>query len=90
MHLRCQSSFSHFFENGVFSSCDSCRQFIVLIFLICDRAPEFDMSELESLFSATAPNSDQGSAGGKSNRRAVKSEKVQLVSVYLYLYGAYL
>lgn len=79
--------FPSLFENGVFSSCDSCTQFIVLI---CDRAPEFDMSELESLFSATAPNSDHGSTGGKSNRRAVKSEKVQLVSVYLYLYGAYL
>ncbi|XP_062163560.1 formin-like protein 18 isoform X2 [Alnus glutinosa] len=45
------------------------------------KAPEFDMSELESLFSATAPNSDQGSAGGKSNRRAVKSEKVQLIEL---------
>lgn len=58
---------------------------------MCDRAPEFDMSELESLFSAAAPNSDHGSAGGKSNRRVsgAKSEKVQLVSVYLYLYGAY-
>jgi hypothetical protein len=41
------------------------------------------MSELESLFSTASPNSDHGSAGGKSNRRAsgIKSEKVQLVSI---------
>ncbi|XP_059459848.1 formin-like protein 6 isoform X2 [Corylus avellana] len=47
------------------------------------KAPEFDMSELESLFSAAAPNSDHGSAGGKSNRRAsgMKSEKVQLIEL---------
>ena len=44
------------------------------------RAPEFDMSELESLFSAAAPNSDRGGKG-KSNRSASgpKNDKVQLV-----------
>ncbi|KAM7459567.1 hypothetical protein LguiA_036561 [Lonicera macranthoides] len=42
--------------------------------------PEFDMSELESLFSAN-PNSD--SKGAKSNRRAAgpKSEKVNLIEL---------
>ncbi|KAL5558224.1 hypothetical protein UlMin_034435 [Ulmus minor] len=47
------------------------------------KAPEFDMSELESLFSATAPNSDHGTAGGKSNRRlsGPKPEKVQLIEL---------
>ncbi|XP_059658241.1 formin-like protein 18 [Cornus florida] len=47
------------------------------------KAPEFDMSELESLFSATVPNSDHGSTGGKSNRRASgpKSDKVQLIEL---------
>ncbi|XP_044462926.1 formin-like protein 18 isoform X2 [Mangifera indica] len=44
------------------------------------KAPEFDMSELESLFSAAAPNSDSGAIGGKSNRRP-KSEKVQLIEL---------
>ncbi|KAJ0031495.1 hypothetical protein Pint_12503 [Pistacia integerrima] len=47
------------------------------------KAPEFDMSELESLFSAAAPNSDSGGIGGKSNRRpsGPKSEKVQLIEL---------
>ncbi|PON74559.1 Tensin phosphatase [Parasponia andersonii] len=47
------------------------------------KAPEFDMSELEILFSAAVPNSDHGSPGGKSNRRASgpKSEKVQLIEL---------
>ncbi|GAV83652.1 FH2 domain-containing protein/PTEN_C2 domain-containing protein [Cephalotus follicularis] len=47
------------------------------------KAPEFDMSELESLFSAAAPNSDHANKGAKSNRRATgpKSEKVQLVEL---------
>ncbi|XP_062099581.1 formin-like protein 18 [Humulus lupulus] len=47
------------------------------------KAPEFDRSELESLFSAAVPNSDQGSPGGKSNRRASgpKTEKVQLIEL---------
>lgn len=47
------------------------------------KAPEFDMSELESLFSATVPSSDTGSPGGKSNRRASgpKAEKVQLIEL---------
>ncbi|XP_075643858.1 formin-like protein 18 isoform X1 [Castanea sativa] len=47
------------------------------------KAPEFDMSELESLFSTALPNSDHGSTGGKSNRRACgpKSEKVQLIEL---------
>ncbi|EXB86684.1 Formin-like protein 6 [Morus notabilis] len=47
------------------------------------NAPEFDMSELESLFSAAVPSSDHGSPGGKSNRRASgpKAEKVQLIEL---------
>ncbi|XP_028782655.1 formin-like protein 18 [Neltuma alba] len=47
------------------------------------KAPEFDMSELESLFSAATPNSDRGSKGGKSNRLAsgTKTEKVQLIEL---------
>ncbi|XP_059592263.1 formin-like protein 18 isoform X2 [Vitis vinifera] len=47
------------------------------------KAPEFDMSELESLFSTAVPNSENGGVGGKSNRRASgpKSEKVQLIDL---------
>ncbi|KAG2691374.1 hypothetical protein I3843_08G006500 [Carya illinoinensis] len=47
------------------------------------KAPDFDMSELESLFSAAAPNSQHGSTGGKSNRlgSGSKSEKVQLIEL---------
>lgn len=57
--------------------------FYFIYSLIGARAPDFDMSELESLFSAAAPNSQHGSTGGKSNRlgSGSKSEKVQLVSV---------
>ncbi|XP_057960093.1 formin-like protein 18 [Malania oleifera] len=44
------------------------------------KAPEFDMTELENLFSAAAPNADQG---GKSNRRTSgpKSDKIQLIDL---------
>ena len=45
------------------------------------RAPEFDLSELENLFAAAAPKSENAA---KSNRSALgpKSDKVQLV-IYL-------
>ncbi|KAF9662063.1 hypothetical protein SADUNF_Sadunf18G0014300 [Salix dunnii] len=47
------------------------------------KAPEFDMSELETLFSIAAPNSDCGSTAGKSNRHALghKSDKIQLIEL---------
>ncbi|KAJ4826465.1 hypothetical protein Tsubulata_019432 [Turnera subulata] len=47
------------------------------------KAPEIDMRELETLFSAAAPNSDRGSKGGKSSRinPAAKPEKVQLIEL---------
>ncbi|KAG8656807.1 hypothetical protein MANES_03G009100v8 [Manihot esculenta] len=46
------------------------------------KAPEFDMAELESLFSAAAPTG-QGGMEGKSNRRTSgpKSDKVQLIEL---------
>lgn len=45
-------------------------------------APEIDMSELENLFSASVPNSDQGTTGGKSRRLGAPiSDIVQLVRV---------
>lgn len=49
------------------------------VYFILGRTPQFDMSELESLFSAAVPNSEN--VGGKSKRRALgpKSEKIQLV-----------
>ncbi|CAN8284206.1 unnamed protein product [Cochlearia groenlandica] len=44
--------------------------------------PEFDISELEKLFSATNLSSDNESKGGKSGRRArPKVEKVQLIEL---------
>ncbi|XP_073289629.1 formin-like protein 18 isoform X2 [Primulina huaijiensis] len=46
------------------------------------KAPEIDISELESLFSAAVPNPDQGRSGRKLSSRgsmANKSEKVQLI-----------
>ncbi|XP_058203481.1 formin-like protein 17 [Rhododendron vialii] len=45
------------------------------------KAPEFDMTELESLFAATIPTN--GSTGGKSNRRGSgpKSDKVNLIDL---------
>ncbi|CAA2968032.1 formin 18 isoform X1 [Olea europaea subsp. europaea] len=46
------------------------------------KPPEIDFSELESLFSAAVPNSDQGGSGRKGGSRATlgqKSEKVQLI-----------
>ncbi|KAK2398914.1 formin protein [Trifolium repens] len=46
------------------------------------RAPEFDMSELETLFSAATP-SNNNEKGGNSNRRgsAQKPDKVQLIEL---------
>lgn len=48
------------------------------------KAPEFDMSELESLFSTAMPNSDaRGSTNRSSGRSSLgqKSEKVQLIDL---------
>ncbi|THG09614.1 hypothetical protein TEA_027936 [Camellia sinensis var. sinensis] len=46
------------------------------------KAPEIDMSELESLFSAAVPNLDQGGAGRRSGSHSSlgqKPDKVQLI-----------
>ncbi|XP_039051238.1 formin-like protein 13 [Hibiscus syriacus] len=43
------------------------------------KAPEIDMSELENLFSAAAPNAGRGSKSSMPTTRAPKSEKVTLV-----------
>ncbi|XP_073034106.1 formin-like protein 18 isoform X2 [Primulina eburnea] len=46
------------------------------------KAPEIDISELESLFSAAVPNPDEGGSGRKLSSRGSmpnKSEKVQLI-----------
>ncbi|CAL9082967.1 unnamed protein product [Musa acuminata var. zebrina] len=47
------------------------------------KAPEFDMSELESLFSAVVPNSDHRGSGSKSSGRSMgpKSDKVHLIDL---------
>uniref|UniRef100_A0A7N0UTH2 Formin-like protein n=2 Tax=Kalanchoe fedtschenkoi TaxID=63787 RepID=A0A7N0UTH2_KALFE len=46
------------------------------------KAPEFDMTELENLFSVAGPSSDQGGSGGKARRAAApKTEKVQLIEL---------
>uniref|UniRef100_M4CUC8 Formin-like protein n=1 Tax=Brassica campestris TaxID=3711 RepID=M4CUC8_BRACM len=45
-------------------------------------APEFDISELEKLFSAAIPSSDNETKGGKSGRRGrPKVQKVQLIEL---------
>lgn len=47
------------------------------------RAPEFDVSELETLFSATVPKSDAGGkSGGRRKSTGSKTEKVHLVMLY--------
>lgn len=43
------------------------------------RTPEIDISELESLFSAAVPNSDQGRKTGARASLGQKPEKVQLI-----------
>ncbi|XP_050217094.1 formin-like protein 18 isoform X2 [Mercurialis annua] len=47
------------------------------------KAPEFDLSELESLFSAAAPSTGPGSNGEKSSRRLLgpKSDRVHLIEL---------
>lgn len=47
------------------------------------KAPDFDMSELETLFAATVPNSEKGATGGHSGRRTSgsKPEKIQLIEL---------
>uniref|UniRef100_A0A7N0TCC6 Formin-like protein n=1 Tax=Kalanchoe fedtschenkoi TaxID=63787 RepID=A0A7N0TCC6_KALFE len=46
------------------------------------KAPEFDMKELENLFSVAGPNSDKAGTGGKARRAAApKTEKVQLIEL---------
>lgn len=48
------------------------------------RAPEFDVSELETLFSATVPKSDTagGKSGGRRKSTGSKPEKIHLVMLY--------
>ncbi|KAF7838152.1 formin-like protein 13 [Senna tora] len=43
------------------------------------KAPEIDMSELESLFSAAVPSSDPAKKSGVNSSVGAKSEKVQLI-----------
>lgn len=60
----------------------------VIFFCFLCRAPEFDMTELESLFSAVPPKSDQVKLREKSGRRlslGAKPEKIHLV-YYLVTY----
>ncbi|XP_031123481.1 formin-like protein 5 isoform X2 [Ipomoea triloba] len=46
------------------------------------QAPEFDMSELETLFSATVPDSGRRNGGGKSgNAAGAKADKVHLIDL---------
>ncbi|KAF3773673.1 Formin-like protein 6 [Nymphaea thermarum] len=48
------------------------------------KPPEFDMSELESLFSVAAPASEQGSGGEKARRRhsvGHKPDKIHLIDL---------
>ncbi|CAL9112185.1 unnamed protein product [Musa textilis] len=48
----------------------------------CLKAPEFDMSELESLFSAAVPNSELRRSGSKSSgSMGPKSDKVHLIDL---------
>ncbi|KAF2287276.1 hypothetical protein GH714_039521 [Hevea brasiliensis] len=48
------------------------------------KAPEFDLSELQNLFSAVAPTTGQGGIGAKSNRGTLgpKSDKIELRRAY--------
>ena len=45
-----------------------------------DRAPEIDISELESLFSAASASDGTNKSGGRLGSRISKPEKVQLVN----------
>lgn len=47
------------------------------------RAPEIDISELESLFSAASDGSGANKAGGRRSSNINKPEKVQLVKFSL-------
>ena len=51
--------------------------------IFCCRAPEIDMSELESLFSAAVPASDQNRKSGGRGSVGNKPEKVQLVIKFI-------
>lgn len=53
------------------------------------RAPEIDISELESLFSAASVSDGKGSikAGGRRGSHINKPEKVQLVRCFICLSG---
>lgn len=52
-------------------------------FSVLSRAPEIDMSELETLFSAAVPASDSARKPGQRGSNARKPEKVQLVILML-------
>ena len=61
-----------------------CLQFFMLINILPDlsRAPVFDMSELETLFSAALPKDARGSDKSGSRASGPKPEKIHLVSCF--------
>lgn len=58
--------------------------YILLILLLHNSsAPEFDVSEIESLFSATPPKSGSGGkSGGRQKSAESKPEKIHLVMLF--------
>lgn len=58
--------------------------FVLTGFMFCLSAPEFDVSELEKLFSANVPKpADSSKTGGRRKSVGSKTDKVHLVLFYM-------
>ena len=56
------------------------QNWLILQIEFLDRAPEIDISELESLFSSASASDGTAKGGGRLGSKINKPEKVQLVS----------
>lgn len=52
---------------------------LLFFFLLQFSAPEFDVKEIETLFSAVVPKSNKDKSGGKQKAAGSKPDKVHLV-----------
>lgn len=57
--------------------------FVMTDFVLFSSAPEFDVSELEKLFSTNVPKPTDSKSGGRRKSTGSKPDKVQLVFFYM-------
>jgi len=73
--------------NCMFSILSIWLHFVMTGFMFSLSAPEFDVSELEKLFSANVPKpTDSGKSGGRRKSVGAKTDKITLVLLYMNIF----